>query len=265
MALSAQLANRFIPGGMNLYQEQLHREAADPKFDLCFGQLGGTNCLSMVCEGLLLTEAARAEAAGVTIEEVRGLPPPPAILMPGPYEQADLEVQMGMTNYRSTAGLKKTEVHEMLLAKGAYLLCQMDSKSSSKEVRDRRRAAQMCRPTNSFAAAAETKTVLVPGPKTDTYDIPGLLEPVIRPVARLQAVRPDPPEYALEMRSEGKRRIRTQRHQSSAPRPYGQSAPVRAYCELPIILRDEGVVNQFEDGHEIASFRSQLYHDKWIR
>ena len=74
--------SRFVPGGMNSHQEQLHHEAADPKYDLCFGQLGGSNCLSMVCEGLLLTEAARAEAAGVAIEEVRGLPPPPAVLMP---------------------------------------------------------------------------------------------------------------------------------------------------------------------------------------
>ena len=123
--------NRFAPGGVDLHQEQLHHEAADPKFGLCFGQLGGANCLSMVCEGLPLTEAAREGAAGVAIEEVRGLPPPPAALMPGDHAQTDLGVQMAMANYRSTAGLGKTEVHEMLLARRAYLLCQRSSQTSS--------------------------------------------------------------------------------------------------------------------------------------
>ena len=74
--------------------------------------------------------------------------------------------------------------------------------------------------------------------------------------------------YDLVRRSqkldEVKRWIRTQRHQSSAPRPYEPPALVCEFCKQPISLREDGVANQFEDDHELASFRSKLYHDRCL-
>ena len=131
---------------------------------------------------------------------------------------------MVTANFRSTAGLKKAEALEILRARKAYLLCQRDSQTSTKEVRARRREQQ--RRNSSAAAVAQSgpRSLQVQVPIIDT---PGNRQeqvipetrPVIRQAMRPQAVRPNPTGHALELRSEAREHRRTQRHQSSPRRP----------------------------------------------